>query len=212
MNWTELHNLNGSIASLLINVSIILVISNILFFMLDILFNKYFDWYDKREKEKYNFYDWIGKPDSPLDLQSIYENKKDFARDDFIGNCKLIKDTISDKMNSLEKLQGYRRFLELQTSSPRLNTLMNASQTILIAVITAALITFLNFNDVSVLMLIVSYFVAMIFVVGLLKAIDFYSSKIDRNKLLLVLVNECIEEYDSSKMYVEIQNLHPNKV
>lgn len=183
-----------------------------LFFILDFLFSKYFDWYDKREKEKYNFYEWIGKPDSPLDLQSFFENKKDFARADFIGNCKLIKDTISYQMDSLEKLQGYKRFLELQTSSPRPNTLMNASQTILIAVITAALITFLNFDDVRVLMLIVSYFIAMIFVVGLLKAIDFYSSKIDRNRLLLVLVNECIEEYDSSNMYVGIQLLHQNNL
>lgn len=199
-NWNELYDLNRSILSMIISMGIVFVISNMLLFILDLLFSKYFNWNERREKEKYNFYDWMGHPESPLNLQSIYKDTKDFSRTDFVGNCKLIKETILKEMDTLDKLRGYKRFLELQTNSPRLNTLMNASQTVIIAIITAALISLINFSNTNMSQFMISYFVAIILFVGLFKSINFYSSMIDRHRFLLLLVNECIEEQLSSNV------------
>lgn len=193
-NWNELYSINGDLKTVLINISVIIIILNVFIFMLVILYNKFFNWYDKRSKEKYNFYDWMGNPDSPINMYEAFKNKKNFSPKEFNKNCKLIKKKIKEEMVSIDKLNSYKTFLELQISSPRLNAVMNSSQTILIAVITAALVTFLNFFNVKSLSLIISYFVAIVFIIGLFKAIDFFSSEIDRNKLLLVLVKECIEE------------------
>lgn len=198
-NWNELYSINGDLKTVLINISVIIIILNVFIFMLVILYNKFFNWYDKRSKEKYNFYDWMGNPDSPINMYEAFKNKKNFSPKEFNKNCKLIKKKIKEEMVSIDKLNSYKTFLELQISSPRLNAVMNSSQTILIAVITAALVTFLNFFNVKSFSLIISYFVAIVFIIGLFKAIDFFSSEIDRNKLLLVLVKECIEENESEE-------------
>lgn len=198
MNWNELWNINGTIMSLLINIGIISIVLNLLVFIVGVFVDKFFEWFDKKEKERYSFYDWMGNPEDPLDLLNKYSDKKVFSKTDFVGNCNILKQTILEEMDTIEKLKAYRNFLELKTNSPKWNTLMSAFQTILIAVITAALITFLNFIHVEKELLIISYIVAIVFILSLSKAIAFYSSKIDRNKLLLLLVNECIEEYHQS--------------
>lgn len=198
MNWNELWNINGTITSLLINVGIISIVLNLLVFIVGVFVDKFFEWFDKKEKERYSFYDWMGNPEDPLDLLNKYSDKKVFSKTDFVGNCNILKQTILEEMDTIEKLKAYRNFLELKTNSPKWNTLMSAFQTILIAVITAALITFLNFIHVEKELLIISYIVAIVFILSLSKAIAFYSSKIDRNKLLLLLVTECIEEYHQS--------------
>lgn len=196
-NWNELYNIDGDLKTSLINISVIIIILNVFIFILVFLYNKFFNWYDKRSKEKYSFYDWMGNPDSPINMYEAFKNKKNFSSKEFNENCKLLKKKIKEEMVSSDKLNSYKTFLELQISSPRLNAIMNSSQTILIAVITAALVTFLNFFNVKSFSLIISYFVAIVFIIGLFKAIDFFSIEIDRNKLLLVLVNECIEENES---------------
>ncbi|TWT05446.1 hypothetical protein FQV26_13515 [Planococcus sp. CPCC 101016] len=196
-NWKEIHDINKDIKTLVINVGIIIIIINILLFFLDILYNKFFVWYEKKSREKYNFYQWIGNPDPPINMYEEFKNKKDFSPKDFNENCRLIKTKVKEEMASLNKLKSYKTFLELQINSPRLNAVMNSFQTILIAIITATLITFLNFFDVESKILVISYFVSIILAVGLFKGIDFFSNEIDRNRLLLILVNECIEEFDS---------------
>lgn len=198
-NWKELYNLNNGIKEKVLIVVIIFIISNFFLLILNILYNSFFSWYDKKTKEKYNFYEWIGKPDSPIKLYETYSNKKDFNSHEFEENCELIKDKIKQDLPSLKSLKSYKNFLELQIDSPRLNALMNTSQTITLAIITASLITLLNFLDADIWNLIISYFAFFLFLIGLFKAIDFLSTEMDRNKLLLLLVKECIEEHGNGE-------------
>lgn len=192
--------INGkNIISIVSPVIVVLIFVNFSIMIIEFLFNKLIKWYEKRTAEKYNFYEWLGNPHHPISFYEEFSSKKDFETYNFRENCKIIKEKILQEMIDLNELKGYKIFLELKTQSPRLNSLLSSSQTILIAVIVSTLITFLNFSDIKINKLIVSYMILIIFGVGLLKMIDFMSKAIDRNKLLLILVNECIQEKESLK-------------
>jgi len=75
---------------------------------------------------------------------------------------------------------------------------LSSTQTIFIAAITSSLITFLNFTNLSGLKMFISYIFFLVFFVGLMNTIDFMSKAIDRDKLLLILVNECIQEKEEN--------------
>lgn len=173
---------------------------NLLIFIIDFSFNKFFSWYDKHTSEKYNFYQWMGNPQPPIMFYEEFSSFKNFEHNKFVENCNRIKEKMLRDLPEQSDLKGFRTFLELKTSSPRLTSLLGSMQTILIAVITSSLITTLNFTNWSVWKFIISYILFLIFFVGLIRVIDFISKTIDRNKLLLVLVNECIQEKENQEV------------
>lgn len=179
---------------LIVQALIYFVTLNLFALGIDSLFNKIFDKLEKRSQEKYSLYDWLGNPQSPISLEQKLTSIKDFSPKEFNKNCSEIKTIITSSLDTLEKLKSYRKYLELKTESPRLTALLNSFQTILIAIITATLITILSFSDVKSWIYLISAFVFIIFFIGLLKVIDWLSKNIDQNRLLLMLVNECIYE------------------
>ena len=187
------ENIKESVLSFIVAI----LIYNLFLLIIDVSFNKFFKWYDKHSAEKYNFYEWMGDPHPPIKFYEEFSNIKEFEHDNFIDNCNLIKDKILRDLPNLTDLNGFRTYLELKSASPRLTSLLNSLQTILIAVITSSLITALNFTKWSELKIFLSYILFLTFFVGLMKIIDFISKAIDRDKLLLVLVNECIREKEN---------------
>ena len=184
---------------ILICVTFFLIV-NLLIFIINFSFNKFFSWYDKHTAEKYNFYQWMGNPQAPIMFYEEFSSIKNFEHNKFVENCNRIKEKILRDLPEQSDLNGFRTFLELETSSPRLTSLLGSMQTILIAVITSSLITTLNFTNWSVWKFIISYILLLVFFVGLMRVIDFISKTIDRNKLLLVLVNECIQEKENEEV------------
>ncbi len=176
---------------------LIAIIFNIMIFASDYLSNKIFNWYEKRLKAKYTLYEWLGHPYPSIDIKKRLSDKKNFTVEEFEENCNMIKKEISLELRDLKGWKSYKKYLELKINSPRFPSLLSSSQSILIALIGAAVITFLNFSDKSNIQLVISYFFLLIAGVGLAKAIDLWSSIIDRDRFLLVLVNEYIEEKEN---------------
>lgn len=192
-NWDEIY-LTEEINNPFLFFILTLLLFNLAIYVLEIIYQKFFKWYEKRTNEKYSFYDWIGNPEPPIKIYNEFSNKRDFIAMDFEENYQTLKNKILHELPTEKKLKSYKKYLELQSNSPRLTALLSSLQTILIAVITGALVTFINFTEINGWRFFISYFIALAFFVGLLKAIDFMSTAIDRNRFLLLIVEECIEE------------------
>ncbi|QUG40559.1 hypothetical protein KD050_14805 [Psychrobacillus sp. INOP01] len=199
-NVLDLYSKAENIKELILAFIAFFLLFNLFLFIINFSFNKFFNWYDKHTAEKYNFYQWMGDPHPPIKFYEEFSSIKNFEHNKFIENCNRIKEKMLRDLPELSDLKGFRTFLELKSASPRLTSLLSSMQTILIAVITSSLITTLNFTKWSVLKFILSYILFLIFFVGLMKVIDYISKSIDRNKLLLVLVNECIQEKENQEV------------
>lgn len=73
-NWHEINIFNEIKHSLLFFIFTI-ILTNVAVYVLDIIYQKFFDWYEKRTKENYNFYDWLGNPESPIKIYNEFSNK-----------------------------------------------------------------------------------------------------------------------------------------
>lgn len=193
----DLYMKNENIKESILSLFAVILLFNLFLLTIDFLFNKFFSWYDKHSAEKYNFYQWMGDPHPPIKFYEEFSSIKKFEHDKFVHNCNRIKEKILRDLPELNDLKGFRTFLELKSASPKLTSLLSSFQTILIAVITSSLVTALNFTKWSQVKIFLSYILFLIFFVGLMKTIDFISKAIDRDKLLLVLVNECIQEKEN---------------
>jgi len=176
---------------------IFLGVFNLIIFVIEKLFNKLGDYliklYDKRKMKNYNLYEWMGEV-RWIKLLDEISNIKEFDKDILHDNFQLIKLEIEKEFDSKEKLISLKLYLETIVESPRLTVLNTVTQTLLMALITTSIINFVNglyTSNVNSM-----WYLAIVFVVWiiLLVSITYISKQIDRNKLLLKLVLECINE------------------
>lgn len=150
--------------------------------------------FEKRAAEKFSIYHWLGNPENPITLKAELSGIKEFKPEKFKDNCEIVKKEINKELKELEDLKSYKKFLILKNDSPRLTSLLSSLKTILIAIITASILTFLNLAEFSFMAFMSSYFFLVISGITLLASIDYMSKAIDRHKLLLILISECIED------------------
>lgn len=196
-----LYDLQGSgmsLKSLALPFIIFTALINISVFLIFWTIEKVYQRFEKRAAEKFSIYHWLGNPANPITLKDSLSNIKDFTPEKFQHNCSIVKETILSQIVESEELRSYKRFLDLKNESPRLTSLLSSFKTILIAIITATILAFLNFSEFSYMTFAISYFVLIISAGTLLVSIDYMSKTVDRDKLLLMLVNECIEESEQS--------------
>lgn len=198
----NLHVSGMSIKNLILVFIIFIVVINISSFLIFWIIDKIYQRFEKRAAEKFSVYHWLGNPVNPITLKDSLSNIKEFTPENFQHNCSIVKEKILSQLSEAEELRAeelrsYKRFLDLKNESPRLTSLLSSFKTILIAIITATILTFLNFNEFSYTTFAISYFVLIISAGTLLVSIDYMSKTVDRDKLLLVLVNECIEETEN---------------
>lgn len=186
-----------SIKNLVLVFIIFTAVINISAFLIFWIIDKIYQRFEKRAAEKFSVYHWLGNPVNPISLKDSLSNIKEFTPENFQHNCSIVKEKILSQLSEAEELRSYKRFLDLKNESPRLTSLLSSFKTILIAIITATILTFLNFNEFSYTTFAISYFVLIISAGTLLVSIDYMSKTVDRDKLLLVLVNECIEEIEN---------------
>lgn len=199
-SFIELYFEGESINTIILAFIVILVIVNFLIFIFGFLSDLVLRWYESRSiKKKYNLYEWLGAPQHPINLYAEFSNIKNFDRNDFKNNCILIKEKIKRETKDINGLREYQSYLKLKNNSPKLKSLLNSFQSIIIAVVTSCLVTLLNFTKVKPSILPIYFFLFLVFMVILIKLIDHSSKKMDRNELLLLLVNECIYEDENKK-------------
>ncbi len=203
---------SGFLVINLIIVSLIIVcLFNLIFFVIEKLLNKLLEYlikiYDKRKMKNYNLYEWMGEV-RWIKLLDEISNIKEFDKDILHSNYQLIKIEIEKEYDSKEKLNSLKMYLETIVESPRLTVLNTVTQTLLMALITTSIINFLNGifkSNVNSM-----WYLAVVFVVWiiLLVSIMYISKQIDRNKLFLKLVLDCISE---KEVYKNITNYRYSK-
>lgn len=167
-------------------------------FLVTKLLDKLFIWIDKRKMDKYSLYEWSGEP-IWLEFHEQLSSIKEFNPKNLSENYEKIKEEIKKSFNNRKQLNAFKIYLEVKCESTRLNSLLNSTQAIFVALITFSLVTIVNFTELTQMK---SIFFIVVFVVvwfGLLMVIDFVSKQIDRNKVLLKLVSECLEEKESKR-------------
>ena len=155
--------------------------------------------YDKKKMKSYNLFEWMGESNW-LTLYDNISKIKQFDKNLIDENYNEIKKEIKKEFNSIKKLESFKIYLEVKVESPKLTILSTVTQTILLALITSALISYMNgINDsefngyLYILIVVIVWFI-------LLGAISFITKQIDKFKLLLKLVVECINDEKNSNV------------
>lgn len=169
------------------------IIISIVYFLGEKFSDKLFVWLDKRKMKKYSLYEWAGDP-IWLEFHEQLSSIKEFNPKSLIDNYERIKKEIKKSFDSPKKLNAFKIYLEVKCESPRLNSLLNSTQSIFIALITFSLVTLVNFSELTQIKSLFFIFIFIIVWFGLLMVIIYMSQQIDMNKVLLKLVCECIEE------------------
>ncbi|MGG3624380.1 hypothetical protein ABES25_12575 [Bacillus gobiensis] len=173
------------------------IVFNLMIFIFDIAINyfiKIINKREKRKKENSNLYQWLGEGPEWLDLYKDLKSIQEFDKGSLHGGLSITKREIKQKFPNINRLTSLKIYLETKVESPKLTTKLSAFQTIFVALITTTLVTLVNISNLNNL---IFYSSAVVFIFGLLiliYLINSFSKEIERNKLLLKLVNLCIEE------------------
>lgn len=182
------------IIKFIIGVIVLLLIVNLLIWLLHFLVDKGFTWFEKRKQRRYSLYTWLGDTSISLELYNELESIKTFNPTNFHENYELTKQKILQYYKTVDELRGLKHHLEIQTSSQKYTSLFNTTQTILLGLIIPILLTIFNFKDITSMTSSVNSVLFLIIWLTLLNSIDFMANQIDKKKVLLRLVNECIDE------------------
>ncbi|OAH57774.1 MULTISPECIES: hypothetical protein [Bacillaceae] len=191
-----------SMSKILFFIIMMYVVFNTLLFLgiyiMDYLVSKLDSFLERKKKKKYSLFNWLSDPYLTLDFRNELLREMDFDSKNFHENYQKIKEKIKEN-KSLNDLKALKMYMEMKTESPRYNSILSSTQTILIAVLTTALITMYNIDSTNVFERNKSLIFFGGFWAFLLLTIDYISKEIDRNKLLLKLISECVEEEEKRK-------------
>ncbi|WP_053362560.1 hypothetical protein [Bacillus sp. FJAT-27251] len=181
-----------------------IIIINILVFILDFLLKRFDLFLKKRKQKNYSLYDWLSDPNLISSFTTELTTTKRIDSKNFYSNYNLTKQILKNHFKKEEDLRSFKIYLEMITESPRYNAILTASQSIIVAIIVSLLLILFNNNDqLSHLELYSRSIIFIMLWICLLSLITFFSKEIDRNKILLKLVNECILEIQPEKTKVK---------
>ena len=183
-----------AVTQYLVILLIALVVINFLTWLIHIIVEKGLTWYEKRKQRNYSLLTWLGDTNIGLDLFSNLQEVKSFNPAKFHDNYELTKQKIKQYYTSDMELKGLKYYLETQTSSQKYTSIFNTTQTILLGIIVPTVLTIFNFKNYSLTIVSLNVLLFMVFWLILLNGIVFMSNQIDKMKVLLRLVDECIEE------------------
>lgn len=186
-----------TLLNLIIKAIIVLAVSNILLLVFEKLLTKIINYaikiFNKKKMKRYSLFEWMGET-KWLDLMDNLSNKKGFSNNDIHENYQLIKKEIRSIYNNIDKLKSLKIYLEVITESPKLTILNSVTQTILLAIITTSIIGYINGLMTLKNHIYLYLFVVILVWFVLLASISFINKEINKNKLLLKLVLECLTE------------------
>lgn len=182
---------------IIIVLCVALLVINIFIGLINLIADKIMDWHDKRRQKKYSLLTWIGDTNVNLKLYKELDEIKNFNHDNFHENYHLVKSKIKEHFPTKDNLLAFRLYIETRNGSTKFSALFSSTQTILIAIIIPAVLTAVNFASISSTQHLISIIVFLVFWILLLKAIDFMGKEFDKTKVMLRLINECIDDFDN---------------
>lgn len=178
----------------LIIVIVTLVIINFLTWLIHFSVDKGLTWFEKKKQSKYSLFTWLGDTNISLELYNELESIRSFNPANFHENYEITKNKINQHYRTVDELLGLKHYLEIQTGSQKFTALFNTTQTILLGVIIPTVITIFNLKHFTSITGSVNVFLFLILWLMLLNGIEFMANQTDKKKVLLRLVNECINE------------------
>lgn len=152
---------------------------------------------EKRNKNRYSLYDWLGDPYIYLKFYDELINKKQINQLDFNRNYSLIKKIIKKYYSSYDEISALRIYLESRSKSSRLNQFMAAVKSIIVALIIPVAIGVFSIFTTNKSHLIWYSVGFLLLFFSLLILINFVSKEIDRQNNLLLIVKEMLNEMES---------------
>ncbi|MFE4077030.1 hypothetical protein [Peribacillus sp. YIM B13477] len=193
LNFLLTKSQNESIVELIRPLIMVLLLINLLIWIAGFAQRKIDNWLEKRRQKNYSLLTWLGDTNVSLDLFDDLSNIKTFNHEDFYKNYMMVKNKIKEYFPTNNQLKGLKFYLETRNESSKFNAIFKSTQTILIAIIIPSILTMINFSlKNSTIFLSTITFVAFWFL--LLRAIDSMGKETDKMKVMLRLVNGCIEE------------------
>lgn len=185
-----------SIENVTLTLAIIFILNLIIFvlkYVVDKVSNRILKYLDMKKKKNTSLFDWIGEHNDWLLIFKEIDSVKNFDNIDIVKNFDLIKSKIKLQYDTKEKLQYLKIYLQSRVESPKLNTLNTSINSILIPIIILSLSTYVNgFNNSTPNVIYI--FVFMVFWVLLLVVNKYLGDQMNKYKLILKLVEQCIEE------------------
>lgn len=173
------------------------IVINLVVYMLEKVMNRISDYifkkYEQHRMKKYSLFKWMGDSNW-IQLYNILSEIKGIDPADFSKNYKRIKIEIKKEFKNIQELKDFHLHLEVKVDSPKLTSMINLTQSIIIGFMTALVTGIISWKIAFDIVLIGSS--AGLFIVWfiLINIIDFISRQISKYKLLLKLVTECIHE------------------
>lgn len=186
-------NLSSAVKYIMIIV-VTLVIVNFLTWLIHFAVEKGLTWFEKRKQKNYSMLTWLGDTNVYLDLYNDLQNEKTFDRAKFHDNFEFIKQKIRQHYDTVKELRGLKDYLEMQTTSQKYTAIFSTTQTILLGIIVPTVLTIFNFKNFTPSSVSLNAILFLVFWLILLNGIEFMSNQIDKMKVLLRLVKECIDE------------------
>lgn len=182
---------NNFVTNLIILV-VTMVVINLLFLILLAIWGKIVNRFEKRNKEKYSLYNWLGDPNIYLKIYDKLIKTKPHDHSDFKQNYDEIRNIIRENYRSEEELHALKIHLESRNKSPRLNQVMTGMQSIIIALIIPVALGALNIFTMNKSYWILDSlgFIFLFFL--LLIFIDYMCKTIERQNTLLLIVNDML--------------------
>lgn len=184
----------ASVTQYLFTLVLALLIANFFTWLIHIVVEKGLNWYEKRKQRSYSLLTWLGDTNIVLDLYSELQEVKTFNPTNFHDNYELTKQKIKQYYISDIELKGFKYYLETQTTSQKYTSILNTTQTILLGIIVPTVLTIFNLKNFTTTGVSLNALLFLVLWLILLNGIVFMSNQIDKMKVLLRLVNECIEE------------------
>jgi ABC-type multidrug transport system fused ATPase/permease subunit len=172
----------------------LLVIVNVFVWIIHLVVEKVSLWFEKKRQKTYSLLTWLGETNVALDLYDDLSSIKTFNPEKFFNNYELTKQKIKERFTTINELKAFKHYLEIKTTSQKFTALFSSTQSILVAIIIPSVITTVNFTVTNSKTILINTIVFYVFWIILLNAIDFIGKELDKIKVLLKLVNECIDE------------------
>lgn len=197
---TSIFNINPKeistmhIIKYVIGVMVLLLIINLLTWLIHFSVDKGLTWFEKKKQSRYSLLTWLGDTSILLELYNELESIQSFNPTNFHENYEITKQKIKQYYTTVDDLIGLKHYLELQTGSQKYTALFNTTQTVLLGIIIPTVLALFNLKLFTSMTGSVNAVIFLILWLMLLNAIDFMANQIDKKKVLLRLVNECITE------------------
>ncbi|WP_017795170.1 hypothetical protein [Oceanobacillus kimchii] len=178
------------------SIIVVIILINFLLFMgyilLSYLGDKFIRFEEKRKWRKYTLYNWMGDVGNEIHLFDDLSKIKDINNKTIHENFSLIKKKLNEKYPDKEKLNELKILLEARSESDKIKVIRGLAQTLVIAGSTPLIVNVITGNVTDTVIMVQNLIFFILSWFGILYLIKDLNGVIDRNNLLLKIVNKLL--------------------